>query len=148
MRATPLWISLLWSLVEVHCQTAPYVSFMGENLPNHSYVDLTLVGSPAVTPSDHAVQCHTDLQTCCTSHHGPYDGDWYFPHGRRLAGYVVGDITQQHGAQRVDLRRNHRASKPPGIYRCFIATNAVHADDDGSVRETVYVGLYATGGKT
>ena len=115
MRATPLWINLLWSLVEVHCQNVPYVSFMGENLPNHSYVDLTLVGSPIVNPGDHAVQCHTDLQTCCTDHQGPHDGNWYFPHGGRLAGYVVGDIIQQRGAQRVDLRRYGTAVKPPGI---------------------------------
>ena len=34
---------LLWSLVEVHSQTppAPYLTFMGETLPDHSYVDLS-----------------------------------------------------------------------------------------------------------
>ena len=35
---------------------------------------------------------------------------------------------------------------PSGIYLCDIATNAVHDDNDISVRESVYVGLYATGG--
>ena len=48
------------------------------------------------------------------------------------------------GDKRVGLRRNHGTS-PTGIYRCDISTNAVH-DDDISVRDTVYVGLY-TGGK-
>ena len=47
-----LVLLLLWSLVEVHSQTAPYVSFMGENLPNHSYVDLTLVGTDNSDPGN------------------------------------------------------------------------------------------------
>ena len=42
---------LLSALVEVHSQTVPYVSFMGINLSNHSYVNLTLVGD-AVDGSD------------------------------------------------------------------------------------------------
>ena len=44
MYALRLVLFLLWSLVEVHSQTEyPYVSFMGENLANHSYEDLTQV---------------------------------------------------------------------------------------------------------
>ena len=35
---------------------------------------------------------------------------------------------------------------PSGIYRCDIPTNAVDDDNDISVRESVYVGVYATGG--
>ena len=35
---------------------------------------------------------------------------------------------------------------PSGIYRCDIPTGAVHDDIDLSVRETVYVGLYVSGG--
>ena len=45
-------------------------------------------------------------------------------------------------AQRVDLERWDNGATS-GIYRCDIETNAVN-DDDG--RETVYVGLYASGG--
>ena len=51
---------LLWSLVD--SQTVPYVSFRGETLPNHGYVDLSLVGD-AEDDSDSA-QCHTDLTSC------------------------------------------------------------------------------------
>jgi len=75
-------LSLLSALVEVHSQTVPYVSFMGTNLPNHSYVNLTLVGVD-VNGSD-SVQCHTDLNTCCSSVQGANRGDWYFPNGERL----------------------------------------------------------------
>ena len=44
--AMSVLLFLLWFLVEVHSQTppAPYLSFMGETLPDHSYVDLSLVG--------------------------------------------------------------------------------------------------------
>ena len=144
MKATVMSVllCLLSALVEVHSQAVPYVSFMGTNLPNHSYVDLTLVGS-AVNGSD-SVQCHTDLSTCCSNAQGPDRGDWYFPNGSRLQ-FVAdpGDIYLFRGAQRVDLRRRNNGDTS-GIYRCDIETNAVN-DEDG--RETMYVGLYASGGE-
>ena len=137
-------LTLLWSLVEVHSQTAPYVSFMGETLPNHSYVDLTLVGNPVLNGGDHSVQCHTDLSTCCGGTQGVHRGDWYFPIGDRLPfpSATIG-IHEVRGDQRVEIRRNNNDNSPSGIYRCDITTDAVQ---DNSVRETVYVGLYATGG--
>ena len=65
MSIAMLLLSLLWSLVEVHSQTGYlYVSFRGETLPNHSYVDLSLVGDPE-TGGD-SVQCVTNLATCCS----------------------------------------------------------------------------------
>ena len=141
METTLLLLLVIpWSLVEVHSQTAPYVSFMGEILPNHSYVDLTLVGDPG----DHSVQCHTDLSTCCSGTEGPHRGDWYFPDGTRLPFSAEGvGIHEQRVAQQVELRRRNNANSPSGIYRCDISTEAVQ---DNSVRDTVYVGLYATGG--
>ena len=41
---------------------------------------------------------------------------------------------------------SNNAISPVGIYRCDIATNAVHVDTDRSVRDTVYVGLYTASG--
>ena len=100
-----LLLALLWSLVEVHSQTEfPYVSFMGETLPNHSYVDLTLVGNPDLNPDDHSVQCHTDLFTCCSGADGQHRGDWYFPDGTQLPFPGNGDIVEDRGAQRVDIQ--------------------------------------------
>ena len=135
------FVSLLllpWLLMmEVYCQqTIPYVSFMGQTLANHSYVDISQVGT-----GDAAVQCHTDLPTCCRLAQGPHRGDWYFPNGTRLpfpgGGYT---ITLSHQAQRVDLRRTvSTALGPTGIYRCDIETDALH---DNDMNETVYVGLY------
>ena len=139
-----LLLILLWSLVEVHSQTVPYVSFMGETLPNHAYLNLSLVGN-AGDGSD-SVQCHTDLQTCCSGGQGADRGDWYYPSGDRV-GFVVfsDDIYEARVAQRVDLRQWNNGDTS-GIYRCDIETEAVHSNDN-TARETVYAGIYATGGK-
>ena len=119
MRISLLLLCLLWSLVEVHSQTPPYVSFMGETLPNHAYVDLSLVGSSG---SD-SVQCHTDLSTCCTGTQGVHRGDWYPPDSEmRLPFSRDGaDIYEVRGDQRVDLRHRNNADMPSGIYHCHIA---------------------------
>ena len=138
-------LCLLWSLVEVHSQTEyPYVSFMGETLPNHAYVNLNLVGNND-SGSD-SVQCHTDLNTCCTGTQGEHRGDWILPGSDQTLpfsnDYTAG-IYEVRGAQRVDLRRRNNAVTPYGIYRCDIA---IHNDNDTSVTESVYVGLYFSEG--
>ena len=138
-----------WSVGEVYCQqTFPYASFNGHTQANHSYVDVSLVGNDD-SGSD-SVQCITDLITCCSGPQGPHRGDWHFPDGDDRLPFTTGsgDIFEQRGDQRVDLRRRNNANSPSGIYRCDIATNAVHDVTDTSVRDTVYVGLYtASGGK-
>ena len=132
-----LLLSVFWSLA--YSQTFPYVSFglTDQALANHSYMDLSTVGSDY--DGRDSVVCHTDLDTCCSSRQGPHRGDWYFPDGTRLP--FSGDMYQGRGAQRVVLRRT-TATGPTGIYRCDIPTEAVHDNTDSSVRETVYVGLY------
>ena len=147
MSICVLPLSLLWSLVEVSSQlTFPYVSFMGQTLANHSYVDLSLVGHDS-SGSD-SVQCHTDLNTCCNNTQGVHRGDWYFPNGNRLPFPGSGDIFESRGAQRVDIRHRNSATSPVGIYRCDIPTIAVNDDDSTSVRDTIYVGLYTASGGT
>ena len=102
-------LGLFWSLA--HSQRVPYVSFMSQTLANHSYVNLSLVG----TSGSDSVQCRTDLGTCCTSGDGHYRGDWYFPDGTRLPFSGNGDIYQQRIAQRVDIRRRNNPNSPGGI---------------------------------
>ena len=135
-----LFLLVMLSLVEVHCQqTVPYVSFMGQTLANHSYVDINEVGTGSAR-----VQCHTDLTTCCSIAQGPHKGDWYFPNGDRLNFPNPGeDIFESRQAQRVQLGRRNNANVPTGIYRCDIETVAVH---DNGMRETVYMGLYTSSG--
>ena len=137
-------LCLFWSLVEVHSQTVPYVSFMGETLPNHAYVDLSLVGNDD-SGSD-SVQCHTDLSTCCSDTQGEHHGDWIPPDSEDrlpLLSDASAEVYEVHGAQRVDLRRRNKADMPSGIYRCDIA---VHNGNETSETESVYVGLYTHGG--
>ena len=62
----------MWTLALFHT-----VMFMGETLPNNSYVDVSLVGDPL--SGGEGVQCHTDLTTCCSRHQGNDSGDWYAP---------------------------------------------------------------------
>ena len=135
--ASQLLLPLLL-MVEVQCQIAPYVSFMGQTLADHSYVDIRQVGTGSGT-----VQCHTDLSTCCGGPQGVHRGDWYFPDGERLPipSATAGDIFEARVDMRVDIRRRNNADEPTGIYRCDIETNAVH---DNGMRETVYVGLYTS----
>ena len=122
-------------------QTYPNITFLGTTLANHSYVNLSLVGSD----TGGSVQCHTDLSTCCSGSQGIHRGDWYFPSGTRLQFSGNGTVYEGRGAQIVDLSRTTTGNQS-GLYRCDIATNAVHDNTDKSVRDTVYVGLYITGG--
>ena len=134
---------LILSLVEVHSQTVPYVSFMGDILPNHAYVDLTTVEEDISDPGN-TVRCHSDLSTCCSSDEGDHRGDWYFPDNTALRGAASGDdISKSRDAQVVHIRHRNNAMSPSGIYRCDIETVAVHDDVIATTTgETVYVGLY------
>ena len=133
---------LCWPLV--NSQPVPYVSFRGQTLANHSYVDLSLVG----TSGSDSVQCITDLTICCSSAQGSQRGDWFFPDGSRLP-FSDRHIYESRGHRRVDLRRSNNPTSPVGIYSCDIPTIAVHYSTDNSVRATVYVGLYTgSGGNT
>ena len=136
-------LCLLYAVVVVYSQEVPYISFMDTNLPNHSYIDLNLVGE-SLTGSD-GVQCHTDLVTCCTGKEGPDRGDWYYPNGDRLE-FSEGTFKefQSREAKRVDLRRRGSQPLTQGVYRCDIETNAVN---NQSGNEIIYAGLYTTGGQ-
>ena len=144
MRVSPLLVlPLLWSLT-LSQHTVPYLSFMGQTLADHSWVDIGQVGFDG-SGSD-SVQCHTDLTTCCSVAQGLHRGDWYFPNGNRLSIPSVdsGRIYEAREYQRVDFRNIDEAIKPTGIYRCDIPTNAVHHASNTSVRASVYMGLYTS----
>ena len=141
-RTMSVLLCLLLALVEVHSQTFPHLTFMGNNIPNHSYVDLNTVGNNL--DNTNAVQCHTDLLTCCRSTDGPDRGDWYFPNGNRLPFSDSSNVYERRVAQVVAVRYRGSGGTSSGIYRCDIETNAVNNDDG---RESVYVGLYTSGGE-
>ena len=142
---------LLWCVVEVHSQTVPYLTFMGEILPNNSYVDLSLVGQGgnATHDSGREIVCHTDLDTCCSGSDG--HGDWFTP-----SNFELRETTSNRNRRPIAMRSLHKRVRlervpgisgpiPSGIYRCAIETVAV-SDEGGTGRERVYVGLYESGG--
>ena len=110
-----LLLLFLLSLVEVHCQqTLPYVSFMGQTLDNHSYVDLSTVGS--ASDNSDGVVCHSDLHYCCSVSQGVHRGNWSFPNGTVLpfSGNSV-PIAEGRSAQRVVIRRTNDATGYPTL---------------------------------
>ena len=132
MDAKFLLALCLLCVLEVDCQTIPRLSFGNDNvLPNHSYVDLGMVGNSYRD----SVQCRSDLS-------GNHNGQWYFPNGDPLQNKSEdGGIYQFVASTKVDLRRRRNASSPTGIYHCDVA---VSGNADGA---RVYVGLYINGGK-
>ena len=104
---------LLWSLSENHCQRLiPYLHFNGQNLTNHSYVDLNEVGHTG----NKGLQCHTDLRNCCSIAEGSFRGDWYFPNGTMLLYPKEHGFYEGRGAKIVNLYRNTQATSPTGIF--------------------------------
>ena len=142
--------------MEVHSQTAPHLTFNDSVIPNHAYVDLGLMmypGNDDVNDTSTTVICHTDLTTCCRGYDGGDQGDWYFPDGTVLPGAGLNNrnlhpITQRKRNKVVRLQRGPTGAIgdiPDGIYRCDIETVAMNSADN-TARETVYVGVYGSGG--
>ena len=119
----------LLCVLEVDCQTFPHLSFGNDNvIPNHSYVDLGMVG----ISFNNSVQCRS----------GNHNGQWYFPNGDPLQNRSEdGDIYQFVANTRVDLRRRNDTNLSTGIYYCVIG---VSGNADGA---RLYVGLYINEGK-
>lgn len=121
--------------VEVTSDTLPSVTFFGYTLVNHDYINLTRVGSG--DDGESSLKCHTDL----------YTGDWYAPNDSRVPS--DGAVYKTYMEKRVDLRRRSDVSLTSGIYRCTVETAAVTSsdiDDTSSTQESLYVGLYTSGG--
>ena len=145
-----LSLALLAKTEEDRCtyelDNVPYITFKGQRLPNHTFVDVDLLGDlPNIS-----LQCHTDLQSCCGASGTGHNGEWILPNGDVIgSSESVGySVTEQ--PQGLDLAYtgdigsiNRRIS---GIYRCDMPTNAYN-DVGNTARESVYVGLYAVDSK-
>ena len=143
MRRYLLPSVFLWCLVnEVRSQTYPFLTFRGETLPDHAYMDLSLVG--ANRDGSDSIQCHTNVETCCRGVQGPHRGDWFNPENRRLPFPIEGNLVfEDRQAQRVDLRQRSAIS-PTGIFCCAIDVSVV--DGEPPVKKSVHVGLYLSDG--
>jgi len=113
-----------------------FLSLGNISIPNHGYVVISDIGSTDGT----ALLCNTNYSPTGGGHSG---GDWFAPDGTRVQGLrstVVPGFQRNRGPQVVRLIR-YTATDPPaeGIYRCEIL-------DDTMTTQTVYVGLYSSGG--
>ena len=115
-----------------------YLTLNGDYIPNHGYVVINDIGST----DDTALICNTNRINDIPNFHGPNSGgDWHAPDGT-----IVGDLGESTvpGFERdrrpmmVRLRRNTGTSSE-GIYYCVV-------EDDTFTNQTVYVGLYNSGG--
>ena len=140
--ALPLY--LLSVLVVVHTKIFPFVTFLGQSIPNHGYMNLSNVGRD----KNDSVQCSTDLSTCCSGVEGSDRGDWYFPDETRVPfpfGESWNTVYESRGAQEVLLHYSGNAGRS-GIYRCDIETKKSSVTNEVG-HETAYAGLYINGGE-
>ena len=135
--------------MEVHSQTAPYLSFNDSVIPNHAYVDLSLMmypGNDVVNDTSSTVICHTDLTSCCRGDDGDDQGDWYFPDGAGLPGAGSNNVNSHPIAVRkrnklVRLQRGPTGAIsdiPDGIYHCDIETVAMNSADNTLERQSMW----------
>ena len=109
--------------------TDVYLSLNGEVIPNHGYVKISAIGSSNTT----ALLCHTDGSAS--------GGDWFAPDGTRVGGISDNDVPgvrRSRGPMLVRLIRNS-GTPDEGMYQCDVS-------DATETPQTVYVGLYNTGG--
>ena len=122
-----------------------YLTLNGDYIPNHGYVMISDIGSTG----DTALICNTNrIANISVSlsegrmrfHSG---GDWHAPDGT-----IVGDLDEStvpgferdRRPMKVRLHRNTTTATPSeGIYYCVV-------EDDTFTNQTVYVGLYNSGG--
>ena len=148
MAVLNIIVVCVWLYLSVHCQAGEYpqVTFMGNDLANHSYLDLSLVG----TSDNDSVQCHTNASKCCSAGNGLDRGDWTFPNGTRLLSksYIDGNsdgyIYQKRYHQTVGLYR--KSWSESGIYRCNITRIINKTMGFDKIHRFIYIGLYQSGG--
>ena len=106
-----------------------FLSLNGAVIPDHGYVAISDIGFSDNT----ALLCNTNRPGTPTS------GNWFPPHGTRVDGTDVPGVTRARGSMVVRLRRTTTGTAHEGIYWCSVP-------DAASTLQTVYVGLYNTGG--
>ena len=100
-----------------------------------------MVISDIGSTNDTSLICHTN-RPATFSNNAHSGGDWFAPDETRVNMNAVPGFWRNRGPMMVRLLRN-TATDPPseGIYHCLV-------EDDTLTEQTVYVGLYNTGGGT
>ena len=117
-------LSTFWVAVAV-C-SVPHVTFMGETLVNHSYVEIDRVRNS--DGGSNSIQCNSSSSD---------DTVWYFPNSTRLpySNESHDGIYQHQVSSRVDIRLTTASTPPIGMYYCETSTAGV-----GNIKS--YVGLF------
>ena len=130
-----MWLWQSSYIVLLISSTDVYLSLNGEVIPNHGYVEISDIGSSDTT----ALLCHTSRPPPLGSTNS---GDWFTPDGDRVGGPGSTDVPgfeRNRGPMVVRLRRSTSTTPDEGMYYCTVY------DVTGTL-QTVYVGLYNTGG--
>ena len=116
--------------------TDVYLSLNGEVISNHGYVEISDIG---ISDDDTALLCHTNRPPPPGS--AQSGGDWHAPDGTEVGSFGSTDIPGFRRDRDPMLVRLIRTSGTPdeGIYQCDVT-------DVTETPQTVYVGLYNTGG--
>ena len=123
--------------MEVVSLAVVYLSLNDDIIPNHGYVMISDIGST----EDTALICHTNRPASGVNS----GGNWVGPNGMVVGGATIGVINvpgfrRNRDPMIVRLYRN-TATDPPlqGIFHCEV-------EDDTDRQQTVYVGVYGSGG--
>ena len=103
-----------------------------------------MVISDIGSTDDTALICNTNRIANISNHNGPHSGgDWHTPDGAVVGNLGSDDVPgfdRNRGPMVVRLHRNTATGTPSeGIYYCVV-------EDDTFTDQTVYVGLYNSGG--
>ena len=128
-------VSLLWSFANANVGTFPYITFVGQTLPNNSYISFSRLESGGFN-NGNGIICHTDAIFCCSS----TLAKWISPNGS--------DVEQDGVLESIKLNKRVKLQQgtvsgniPTGVYQCNITIS-------GGTTGTANVGLYDTEGKS
>ena len=125
-------VSLLWSLANANVGTFPYITFVGQTLPNNSYISFSRLELGGFN-NGNGIICHTDASHCCSSN----IAKWMFPNGSDVEQDGVLESIKLN--KRVELQRGTASGNiPSGVYQCYITVFSGGTATTG----TANVGLY------
>ena len=96
---------------------------------NNSEIPITEVGE-----GDNALQCRTDLTTCCRNMPPEMrQGEWHYPDYSLVNINDSGDgIYRTRGSMVVYLHRRNGVTQPTGLYTCEVPT-AAHPNTNSAI---------------
>ena len=132
-----LAVSMCFTLADIHfscvvSSTDVFLSLHGEVIPNHGYLEISDIGFSDST----ALLCHTSRPV--PPGRANSGGDWFAPDGIKVHRFDTLGFGRNRGPMLVRLRRTS-GTPDEGIYWCDV-------NDATETPQTVYVGLYNTGG--